>query len=219
MKEESFVPSALRRIILLAAAQLYVVNVSPPTTILPLFCTTRAATVLLNQLQILKPASCVPSVLRRIILFAATQLYPVKLPPTNILPSLCMARAEIEPLNQPQIMKEESLVPSSLRRIISFAAAQLYPVKLPPTTILPSPCTDRAAIVPLNQFQMLKPVSLVPSALRRIILLAATQLYPVKLPPTRILLFSKARVWTLLLNQIQILKEESFVSSVLRRVI
>jgi hypothetical protein len=92
--------------------------------------------VLLNAVHILKEASLVPSVFKRIILFAATQLYEVKYPPTRIFPSLCITIALTISLNQLHIPKEESLVPSAFKRIILFAAIHLYEVKFPPTRIL-----------------------------------------------------------------------------------
>jgi hypothetical protein len=48
---------------------------------------------------------------------ATVQLYDIKFPPTNILPSFCTARVLTILLNQAQISKEVSLVPSALRRV------------------------------------------------------------------------------------------------------
>jgi hypothetical protein len=186
VKPVSLVPSALRRIIEYADAQLYVEN-SPPRRILPSLCIAIDSTALSSQ-WLTKLVSLVPSALRRIISFAAVQLYVVNCPPTKILPSLCTARANTELLNQLQLVNPVSFVPSVLRRIILIADAQLYVVNVvPPTMILPSLCIARVWTAPLNQPQILRPVSLVPSALRRIISFAVAQLYVENCPPAMIL--------------------------------
>jgi hypothetical protein len=104
--------------------QLYVEK-EPPTKILSSFCTARVLTLLLNQFQISKSVSIVPSVLRRIILFDVTQLYVEKDHQIKILSSLCTNRVWTVLLNQAQIVKPESIVPSVLRRAIMVAATQL----------------------------------------------------------------------------------------------
>ena len=48
-------------------------------------------TVLLNQLQILKEESLVPSALKRAILLLTTHLYVEKIPPTKNFPSFCVS--------------------------------------------------------------------------------------------------------------------------------
>jgi hypothetical protein len=139
-KVSSLVPSALTRIILFAATQLYVVNCHP-IIIFPSPCTATAFTANANPLQVvINVSSLVPSALRRIILFAAIQLHVVKAPPATILPSLWTAKVFIEPLNPLQTLKLASLVPSVLRRIILFAVTPLYDTKYPPTIIFPSLC-------------------------------------------------------------------------------
>lgn len=68
-------------------------------------------------------------------------------------------------MNPFPIVNEVSNVPSVLSLAILDVAAPLYEVKSPPTMILPLDWIARDRTVPLNQLQMLKEVSLVPSVL------------------------------------------------------
>jgi allophanate hydrolase subunit 1 len=146
----SCVPSVLSLIILFAVAPLYAVKY-PPTITLPSACTANEVTELLNQFQILKLVSLVPSELSLIILFAVAPLYAVKYPPTITLPSACTANEPTPSLNQSQILKLVSLVPSVLSLMILFAVASLYAIKSPPTITLPSACTANEVTAPSNQ--------------------------------------------------------------------
>lgn len=81
-------------------------------------------------------------------------------------------------------MNHVSIDPSVLRRAIYFDPIQLYVVKLPPTTILPSLWIFIDLTVELNQLPILKPVSIDPSEFRRIRYFTPVQLYTNMLQPT-----------------------------------
>lgn len=117
-----------------------------------------------------------PSAWRRMIFFVVAVPYFVKAHPTMISPLFWIARLLTEPLNHHQIVKESSIVPPVLRRMIPFAVTQLYAVKFPQAMIFPSFWTARALTEPLNQAPMVNHVSRVPSVLRRMILVIAVQL-------------------------------------------
>jgi hypothetical protein len=112
-----------------------------------------------------KEVSNVPSVLSLAILCELEPLYVLKLPPTMIFPSAWTARENTSLLNEDQMLKEVSNVPSVLSLAILVVVAPLYVPKLPPTTIFPSHWIVMVRTVGLNQLPILKEVSLVPSVL------------------------------------------------------
>ena len=141
----------------------------PPTKIFPSLCIAKALMVLLNQIQILKELSLVPSEFKRINLFAVDHWYVVKFPPTKILSSFCTVIEFTVLLNPFQISKKLSLVPSEFKRISLFAVVQLYVVKFPPTKIFPSFCMTMLFTLPSIIYQLIKELSLVPSVFKRVI--------------------------------------------------
>ncbi len=142
-KVASLVPSVFRRTILLAVTQLYVLNCHP-TIIFPSLCNAKTLTEPLNQFPILNVLSLVPSLFKRIIPFAVTQLYVLNHHPTIILPSFWMVIACTDWLNPSHILKVLSLVPSVFIRTILFAVIQLYTENCPPAITLPSFCIAMA---------------------------------------------------------------------------
>ena len=120
-----------------------------------------------------------------------TPLKVVKDPPQTILPSDWIA-TENTVLLKPVpvfVVKVVSLVPSELRRTIRLTVTPLKVVKNPPITSLPSDwiTIESTALLKAVPVFVVKVVSLVPSELRRTILLTVVPLKVVKLPPIMIL--------------------------------
>ncbi len=203
--------------ILFVVSQLYEVK-SPQATIFPSLCVITLQTVSLSPHKTLNKTSLTPSLLRRTILFAASQLYAVKAPPTRISPLFLIARALTTLLNHHQISKETSCVPLAFRRVMKFTNVQLYDVKAPPTSIFPLLWIARVLRSKSNQFPIVNQVSRVPPVFRRTILFVVVQSYFVKSPPTRI--FPPlwiVRTLTIASNHFSIIKELSGVPSVFKR--
>ena len=82
------------------------------------------------------------------------------------------------------VLKEESTVPSALRRATKFRAVPFRVVKSPPTKTLPSDCNAKASTVLFAPMDVSKPVSSEPLTLS---LASRPRLVPLKLvkkPPT-----------------------------------
>ena len=84
-----------------------------------------ANTGLLNPIELSNVASFVPLAFKRIILFSVIPLYVVKLPPTSILPSVCIAIWFVLLLNPIELSNVASFVPLAFNRIILFAETPL----------------------------------------------------------------------------------------------
>ena len=117
-----------------------------------------------------------PSLLRRAILFAEVQLYPVNNHQTRNFPSDCITTILICSLNPDQMMKESSLLQLGFKRIILFVTVQLYITNHPPRIILPSSWKTIDLILLLNHSHTLKEVSIDPLVFKRAILYIVVQL-------------------------------------------
>ena len=125
VKAVSLVPLELIRTIPFVVAELKVSKI-PPTTIFPSGCIAKDCTLAPISkpvpVLVVKVVSLVPSGFNRTIPFTVVPLKVVKVPTTTILPSDCIA-TEFTVLSKPVpvlVVKVVSLVPSELRRTISF---------------------------------------------------------------------------------------------------
>ena len=85
-----------------------------------------------------------------------------------------------------ELANEVSTVPSLFKRTILFVDVPLYVVNHHPTTIFPSFCKAKARTSLSHHIPIAKVVSMVPSALRRMILFAVVPLYVVNHHPISI---------------------------------
>ena len=87
-------------------------------------------------------------------LFTVIPLYCVKRPQINILPSDCIWISVTFPLNPVPASNELSTKPSEFNLIILLHNTVWYPIKVPPTNILPSVCSDKLFISGKNPISL-----------------------------------------------------------------
>ena len=192
------------RVVAVAAPLGWSVVNGPPSSTLPSACKARLETVLFALGS--KPVSSVPSALSRamrvrvVAVAAPLGWRVVKPPPISTLPSACTIILETPPFALGS--KPMSSVPSALSRamrlrVVAVAAPLGWRVvKLPPISTLPSACTAKPTTAVVTTPLLLtgpppargsKPMSSVPSALSRAILLRGTPSTEVKMPEMMVL--------------------------------
>ena len=133
-----------------------------------------------------KPVSRVPFAFNLAKLDCTFPSYKVKIPPTNIFPSVCSAIVVTEPLKPEPVVKPVSRVPSAFNLVIRVWATPLYKLKSPTSNIFPSVCSAMARTELLKPVPVVKPASRMPSALNLTIRFCEVLLWVVKVPPTNI---------------------------------